>query len=427
MFCLTVCAVPASAVDVNAGVISSGPLMYLSTSANGSSLFSGFTQLNGSQNVSVNDKGNLVYERLTSAYTNSSFSSGQTLYCNYYRNTYLEYIFTVGEGTISFSNAYIAGPRMFYSDSSSGKLGRNTFSTISLNWSFYVDDNLISTYSNSYLPEGTFSYDGDIKDSFRIRAAIPSTATYKSFPYDSSRPYFFGLLEMFLTEYVFNEKPVYADNFEIIIGQLDELNGTVNVISQNVIDLKNEVVAINTALDTVNNTLNVMNNTLGDVSNQLQDSNSNIWTAAKETIGGALEEAFVPSQEDLEELNQQATDLAKDKLGGAYTAMDEVTGAVTQLKDKLNNVTPSEGIEFPGIGLPGGIIEGQGEIILAEKQMVTLPPKLTAILHPVAGTIVSIVVGLATFRVMADMVECFFSGYSYSQFLHRDKGGGDDD
>lgn len=181
---------------------------------------------------------------------------------------------------------------------------------------------------------------------------------------------------------------------------------------------------IMTMMDSMQITLENIDETITDTSNQLQDSSSNIWQAAGETITNAIESLFVPSEEDISSVKQGFDDLAKDKLGGAYTAMETVDDTITQVNDKLNNPLAADGIEFPGISVPlGGDI---GIVTLAEPQLVVLPAKLTAVLHPVSGTIVSIICGLGTFNVLKDMVECFLSGYSFAEYLHRNKGRSDE-
>lgn len=198
---------------------------------------------------------------------------------------------------------------------------------------------------------------------------------------------------------------------------LDEILISVKNIEGDISDIKSSVTNIEEGMVELNTTVT-------DMSAQLQDSNSNIWQAAGSAISSTIESLFVPSTEDIESVKQGFDDLAKDKLGGAYTAMETVDNTITQVNDKLNNPSAAEGIEFPGISVPlGGEV---GTVTLAERQMVTLPTALTAVLHPLAGTIVSIICGLGTFNVLKDMVECFLSGYSFAEYLHRNKGGSDE-
>lgn len=202
---------------------------------------------------------------------------------------------------------------------------------------------------------------------------------------------------------IFNEVTVNTGILQEINGTLTEIQTSTTQISSDISDIKD---------------------TVTDTSEQLQDSNSNIWQAAGSAISGAIESLFVPSESDIADVKQGFDDLAEEKLGGAYTAMETVEDTVSQVNDKLNNPSAAEGVEFPGIAVPlGGDV---GTVVLAERQMVTLPTQLTVILHPIAGTIISIICGLGTFNVLKDMVECFLSGFSYAAYLHRNKGGSDE-
>lgn len=193
------------------------------------------------------------------------------------------------------------------------------------------------------------------------------------------------------------------DEIEVVQGTLLNIDGKLEYIQESVTEIES---------------------TVKDTHDQLENPNSNIWQAAGSAISGAIESLFVPSEQDIANVKQGFDDLAQDKLGGAYTAMETVEDTITQVNDKLNNPSAAEGVEFPGIAVPlGGEI---GTVILAEKQMVTLPMELTAILHPLGGTIISIIAGLGTFNVLKDMVECFLSGFSYAEYLHRNKGGSDE-
>lgn len=199
---------------------------------------------------------------------------------------------------------------------------------------------------------------------------------------------------------------------EIIVntGILQEINGNIEDIKISTTQMSKDISAIK--------------DTVTDTSEQLQNPSSNIWQAAGSTISGAIESLFVPSEQDIAAVKDGFDQLAQDKLGGAYTAMETVDSTLEQVNDKLNNPSAAEGVEFPGISVPlGGEI---GTVTLLEAQMVTMPVHLTTVLHPIAGTIVSIVCGLGTFNVLKDMVECFLSGFSYSEFLHRNKGGSDE-
>lgn len=195
-------------------------------------------------------------------------------------------------------------------------------------------------------------------------------------------------------------------------------------ISISIKNIETDIEEIRVTVSDIQEGVTQIQDTVKDTHDQLEDPDSNIWQAAGSAISGAIESLFVPSEQDIANVKQGFDDLAQDKLGGAYTAMETVEDTITQVNDKLNNPSAAEGVEFPGIAVPlGGDV---GTVVLAERQMVTLPMELTAILHPLGGTIISIIAGLGTFNVLKDMVECFLSGFSYAEYLHRNKGGSDE-
>lgn len=201
------------------------------------------------------------------------------------------------------------------------------------------------------------------------------------------------------TRFSVNNQPTQLDRIEI---NIDNIETSIENIEEGVVNIQG---------------------TVTDMKEQLEDPDSSIWDAAGEKISSTLEDLFVPTPEDIGTVKDGFDQLSKDKLGGAYTAMETVEDTVRDVTKKLHNPNPNVAIEFPGISVPlGGDI---GIVTLAEEQPVTLPTELTAILHPVAGTIFSIICGLGTFNVLKDMVECFLSGYSYAAYLHRNKGGSD--
>lgn len=204
---------------------------------------------------------------------------------------------------------------------------------------------------------------------------------------------------------------VYLDSFTVDNqpSQLDRIEISIDNIETSIENIQEGVVNIQ--------------GTVTDMKEQFEDPGSSIWDAAGEKISSTLEDLFVPTPEDIGAVKDGFDQLSKDKLGGAYTAMETVEDTVRDVTNKLHNPDPNVAIEFPGISVPlGGDI---GTVTLAEEQPVYLPAELTAILHPVAGTIFSIICGLGTFNVLKDMVECFLSGYSYAAYLHRNKGGSD--
>lgn len=180
------------------------------------------------------------------------------------------------------------------------------------------------------------------------------------------------------------------DGMEVVIGHLEDINGQLT----QVIDWQNTFYE------------------------DVTDSSGSIWSAGKEAIGSL----FTPSADDLQQATQNLQDTVKDKLGGAYTAFDTVDDAAGQLKDRLSSPTPKDSITFPGISLPAvGNVEA---ITILPASEVSLPDKVMAVLQPVLGSIVCILVCWYTINTMQNMVICFTSSMSYAEYLKFTK---DDD
>ena len=175
-------------------------------------------------------------------------------------------------------------------------------------------------------------------------------------------------------------------------GVLQEINGKLTEIQTSTTQIQSDV---------------------SDIKTGLQNSNSSIWQSFKDSVSGL----FVPSSSDLESVKQGFDHLAQEKLGGAYQSVDLVTDGVSQVRDKMNNPTNDYSVEFPGIEVPLG--EMYGTVRLIGRQDVTIPQKLRDVLYPIAGIIIPIVCTTWTVRLGIDMVNCFMSGMSYAEFLHR--------
>ena len=200
-----------------------------------------------------------------------------------------------------------------------------------------------------------------------------------------------------------------------------ENNITYNFSDPRYLESINENVTVNTGiLQEIDGTLTdiktsttVIQQDVSEIKDGLQDSNSSIWQSFKDSVSGL----FVPSSGDLEGVKDGFDQLAQDKLGGAYQTVELVDNGVQSVVNKFKNPGSSPGVEFPGISVPlGGDV---GTVSLAASQTVTIPEKITNVLYPVAGVIIPIVCVIWTIRQCTDMVECFMSGMSYAEFLHR--------
>lgn len=178
---------------------------------------------------------------------------------------------------------------------------------------------------------------------------------------------------------------------------------------------------INGKLTEIQTSTTQIQNDVSEIKGGLQDSNSSIWGAFKDSVSGL----FVPSSAELESVKSGFDQLAQDKLGGAYQTVDMVSGGVQSVTDKFKNPGTNPGVEFPGISVPlGGDV---GTVTLAASQTVTIPDKITEVLYPVSGVIIPIVCTIWTVRLGLDMVNCFMSGMSYGEFLHRHTSEEDDE
>ena len=190
----------------------------------------------------------------------------------------------------------------------------------------------------------------------------------------------------------------------------------VTVLDEILLSVKNiegDITSIKSSVTNIEQGVVNLNSTVTDMSTQLQDSNSGIWQSFKESVSSV----FVPSAGDLEVVKNGFDQLAQDKLGGAYQTVELVDNGVQSVVNKFKNPGSNPGVEFPGISVPlGGDV---GTVTLAASQTVTIPEQITSVLYPVAGVIIPIVCVIWTIRQCTDMVECFMSGMSYAEFLHR--------
>lgn len=257
---------------------------------------------------------------------------------------------------------------------------------------FLVDDKVISTQSisNSSMPPIS-DWTGTVNRFFSVRYTFTSNAENPA-QFHGYTP----LMRVILSNFTVNNE----------VTVLDEIQLSVKNIESAVTDIKTSVVNIEDGIIGLNSTVT-------DMSIQLERSNSRIWRAFKDSVSGL----FVPSSADLEGVKNGFDQLAQDKLGGAYQSVDLVKDGVTQVRDKINNPTPDYSVEFPGIEVPLG--EQYGTVRLIGRQDVTIPQKMRDVLYPIAGIIIPIVCTTWTVRLGIDMVNCFMSGMSYAQFLHR--------
>lgn len=265
---------------------------------------------------------------------------------------------------------------------------------------FLVDNEVVwsTTVSNDYMPSAP-AWVGSVEGYFTIRYTFTSDCKNGTF-YAGFEPQLLISIPNLMVENqvtVLDEILISVKNIE---GDITSIKSSVTNIEQGVVDL---------------------NSTVTDMSTQLQDSNSGIWQSFKDSVSSV----FVPSSDELEGVKDGFDQLAQEKLGGAYQTVDIVSGGVQSVTDKFKNPGSSPGVEFPGISVPlGGDV---GTVSLAASQTVTIPEKITEVLYPISGLIIPIVCTIWTVRLGLDMVNCFMSGMSYGEFLHRHTSEEDDE
>ena len=293
------------------------------------------------------------------------------------------------------------------------------FSTITVtpNSSFGVSDAKLSLAQGASASSFGFT-------SYDIQFCVDGEYT----PLTKNGSYWFGLPDSFNVNrywgfrYYFESGSktgnISPDRYSLVLKMPDDnkytvAEDTVRGIYEEVVVNTGVLAEINGKLSAIQTSTTQIQNDVSEIKGGLQDSTSSIWGAFKDSVSGL----FVPSSGELEGVKNGFDQLAQDKLGGAYQTIDLVNNGVQSVVDKFKNPGTSPGVEFPGISVPlGGDV---GTVTLAASQTVTIPEQITSVLYPVAGVIIPIVCVIWTIRQCTDMVECFMSGMSYAEFLHR--------
>ena len=404
LLCLTVCAVPALAGNEQ---YTTG---FLSWSNNASLLFSGpevINVLNGHfpasfdvDDISQNDAYNRVFGIISSplSHTVRDF----TLYSDV--NFYVDVLFSVPipmTVTVNDTNPEVYSQLGLTANNDSGSSyfeGSVKSHAVELVIDGSVSPLVALSSSSFRIPAQTFDVNRYWGYRFHFVSFSQSSNTAVSQAvYMRLR---WGELNV---QYVFSD-PKYQESMynELTVntGILQEINGT---------------------LKEIQTSSSIMQKDVAIIRNGLQKSNSTIWRAFKDSVSSL----FVPSTSDVEDVKAGFDQLAQEKLGGAYQTVELVDNGVKSVVDKFKTPGSSPGVEFPGISVPlGGDV---GMVTLAASQTVTIPEEITSVLYPVAGVIIPIVCVIWTIRQCTDMVECFMSGMSYAEFLHRNSDEEDDE
>lgn len=385
LLCLTVCVVPALAAEGDIPVTSyvDNDACYWQSGGTNYYPFNNFPATFDYGSGSVGDEGYMVVMTGESV---GSFSYG---YCKAKAGKYMEFIFSTGHGDLVISPLNQAYVDMFcglYNNYYGGMVPWDKCELL-------VDNSVVASQG---VGKFNMSYNGTVERYFSIRFSVSSDFTQY---YDTGNMPVFARVCLPYPVVTFNRVLSVPEHLTIIEGQI---GGVQNVLAD-----------INTNIGQVATDVNVIKGTVVDTNEQLQNSNSSIWGAFKDSLSGL----FVPSSGELESVKEGFDQLAQDKLGGAYQTVDLVDNGVKSVVNKFKNPGSSPGVEFPGISVPlGGDV---GTVSLAASQTVTIPEEITGVLYPVAGVIIPIVCVIWTIRQCTDMVECFMSGMSYAEFLHR--------
>ena len=397
MLCLTVCAVPALAGNeqYTDGFFywDNGGYVNVSIGSQTVNLLNGYFPAT----VSVTDGNtvdNLERDFIVSGEFYKFASSGQPRF--EIPNMYVEILFPVPAPlTVTLSpNQGNSQINVF------GRLGAMWNNSTASSLTIVKASNIFSVYDSQYIectkgssdvfyaPAGNY----DVNQYFGFKYVFPATSYNATAINDS-----WGLQvvsEMF-GHYSFTDPDYVAgiyDEVQVNTGILQQISGNVSAIQTSTSLIRLDV---------------------SHIRDGLENSDSKIWGAFKDSVSGL----FVPSADDLTGIKDGFDQLAQDKLGGAYQTVDMVSGGVQSVTDKFKNPGSSPGVEFPGISVPlGGDV---GTVTLAASQTVTIPEQMTEVLYPVAGIIIPIVCTIWTVRLGLDIVNCFMSGMSYGEFLHR--------
>ena len=333
------------------------------------------------------------------------FDSSKTVSWSF-STLYVEVLFSVPSPlTVS-----VAGVSSSASPSVQGALGL---------WGLKPDGSTISSGTMPFAIQVFCVYD----DEFVSTSGSSPTFTVQTGTYDVERyfgyRYYFGSFSD--TKSINNAQwqLILMSNFNgrLTFSNPDYVHGVFNQVTVNTGVLQE----INGKLTEIQTSSTQIQSDVSEIKNGLQDSNSSIWQSFKDSVSGL----FVPSSADLEGVINGFDQLAQDKLGGAYQTIDLVNGGVQSVVNKIKNPGDSPGVEFPGISVPLG--GDDGTVTLAASQTVTIPEKIANVLYPVSGVIIPIVCVIWTIRQCTDMVECFMSGMSYAEFLHRNSDEEDDE
>lgn len=131
-------------------------------------------------------------------------------------------------------------------------------------------------------------------------------------------------------------------------------------------------------------------------------------------ILSGIQSLFIPSAEDLEEINTRWQTMLETKLGFVWQAGSELVTIANAVIDEMEGGTPYAFV-FPGISFPQN---GEELVILPETE-VSLENDFMDVVRPVLCSVTIAVSVIAFINTAESMLAAIVSGASYYQFLHR--------
>lgn len=151
----------------------------------------------------------------------------------------------------------------------------------------------------------------------------------------------------------------------------------------------------------------------------------NMWDAIVSLPGNVanlildgLSALFLPSEEDILELQNKYGFLFSNRLGFIYEGLSWVFEFFVSFGDALSSAGNYE-FKFPGISVP---MNGE-TIVILEETTVSMDNGVMSVLRPVCGTVISLVAVIGIVNVLFSMTVALLSGTSYFEYLKRGRDG----
>lgn len=131
-------------------------------------------------------------------------------------------------------------------------------------------------------------------------------------------------------------------------------------------------------------------------------------------IAEAIQNLFVPSAADLEEINANWQTMLETKLGFVWQAGTELIAIANAVIDEMEGGSPYAFV-FPGISFP----QNGEELVILPEMEVSLENDFMDVVRPVLCSITIAISVIAFINTAESMLAAIVSGASYYQFLHR--------